>query len=93
LYSGYLKKLDLDIITINEDLPAEFYFIKWINQIVVIGGNSTSLSVSVTLGIPTYSFIDIYNKHSAEGAGKLTNRKFLESYNINIISKIDDVIL
>lgn len=93
LYSGYLDRSDITISIINEDLPAEFYFIKWMNQIVVIGGNSTSLGVSVTLGIPTYSFIDIYNDHATKGSGTLNNRTFLESHNVNILSEIKELVL
>lgn len=89
LYSGYLIDLEKDIKTIAEDLPAEYYFTKWINNLVVIGGTSTSLGVSAKLGIPTYSFLDLYNEVAT--SQKLSNRGFLESENIKIIRQINEI--
>lgn len=91
IYSGYLKNLNHKIPTIKENLPAEYYFTRLKSRLIVVGGNSTSLLVSHILGIPTYSYIDLYNAESR--FAKLKGRKFLVSHKITILENISEILI
>lgn len=87
---NYLNILDKDVPIINENLPAEYYLTKWKERLIVVGGSSTSLGVSVILGIPTFSYIDLYNRKSE--LGKIHGKEFLVSQNVNILVSIEEIL-
>lgn len=89
IYSGYLNNLDDKITIITENLPVEYYLTKWKSKLLVVGGNSTSLGVSQVLGIPTYSFLTIYNNQSR--FAKLNGISFLTTHKIIILKDISDI--
>lgn len=63
LFSDYISMLNLEIkYIIIEDYPVEYYLHKLNDNLIVVGGSSTSLKTSTILKIPTYSFINVYNQ-------------------------------
>jgi hypothetical protein len=89
-YSNYLIPYSNKYFNLGNMYPAEFYFVNNYDRIVVIGGTSTALTISASLGIPTFSFIKLIttNDQKRRLSSILT---YLENYNVNLVNSYSDL--